>query len=65
MSRGVERKRTVIEVSKITFTVVKSRRLRLRETECNGNLSTGYTPRGIKMARTLFGLFQGTGEAML
>ncbi|HCX99123.1 MAG TPA: hypothetical protein DG754_03200 [Bacteroidales bacterium] len=35
MDRGTERKRTVIEVSKITFTAVKSRRRPLRETECN------------------------------
>ena len=36
MGRGVERKRTVIEVSKITFTAVKPRGQRPRETKRNG-----------------------------
>jgi len=35
------------------------------DTSVTANLTYGYTPHGIKMARTLFWLFQGTGEAML
>jgi hypothetical protein len=37
----------------------------LRDTSVTANLIYGYTPHGIKRARTLLGLFQGTGEAML
>ena len=36
-----------------------------RDISVTENLTYGYAPHGIKMARTLLGLFQGTGEAML
>lgn len=36
-----------------------------RDTSVTGDLIYGYTPHGIKTARTLLGLYQGTGEAML
>jgi hypothetical protein len=49
LGRSVERKRTVIEVSEITFTVVKSRGQQPRETKCNGRPVYGYTPHGINL----------------
>jgi hypothetical protein len=52
-------------VSKITFTVSKSKGERPCETECKRNLITVYTTHGIKTARPLFGLSQGTGEPEL
>ena len=36
-----------------------------RDTSVRANLIYAYTPHGIKRARTMLGLFQGTGEAKL
>jgi len=52
MGRRVERKRSDIEVSKITVIVSKSKGVRPCETECKGNLTTGYTTHGIKSVGT-------------
>jgi hypothetical protein len=33
--------------------------------ECNGNLITGYTASGVKLAGILYGLFYGTSEIVI
>ena len=54
MDKEVERKRTVIEVSKITFTKSKSSGWRLRETNCKAKPELVFTRLPVLRQRELY-----------